>query len=58
MTIEEALKVYKTKTTLAKALGLSKSTVSGWGNEIPLFHALRLEKLTEGRLKANYPLSA
>ncbi len=40
-------------TATAKALGISKSTVSIWKPEIPWKYALLIEKITQGTLKAN-----
>ncbi|MFP4863541.1 Cro/CI family transcriptional regulator [Providencia rettgeri] len=39
-------------TATAKALGISKSTVSIWKSEIPWKYALLIEKITQGTLKA------
>ncbi|CRL63900.1 TPA: Cro/CI family transcriptional regulator [Proteus mirabilis] len=40
-------------TATARALGISKSTVSIWKPEIPWKYALLIEKITQGTLKAN-----
>jgi len=52
MTLQDALTVYKTKTRLAKALGLTCARVSQWGDEIPELYACKLEVLNHGQLRA------
>ncbi|WP_049832161.1 Cro/CI family transcriptional regulator [Aeromonas media] len=39
-------------TKTAKALGISKSAVSLWGEEIPYGRACQVQLLTKGKLKA------
>lgn len=42
---------FKTSTAAAKALGVSKSTVSQWKVSVPWQYALLAEKLTKGAIK-------
>ena len=41
---------------LAKALGISQSAVSQWGDEVPELRQLQLERITGGKLKADGPI--
>ena len=52
--ILKALKIFKTQQNLAKACGVSQNAVSKWlnGGTISLENALRLEKATNGEVKA------
>ena len=47
----ELIKYFGTATAAAKALGVSKSTVSLWKKIIPWQYALLAEKATRGELK-------
>ncbi|MGL4169574.1 Cro/CI family transcriptional regulator [Morganella morganii] len=49
----EVINFFGSVTATAKALGISKSTVSVWRNEIPWKYALLAEKVSHGKLKAN-----
>lgn len=42
---------FKSGVKTAKALNISKASVSGWGEIIPEKQALKLEKITHGKLK-------
>lgn len=42
---------FKSGVNTAKALHISKASVSGWGEIIPEKQALKLEKITNGELK-------
>lgn len=42
---------FRTATAAAKALGVSKSTVSQWKESVPWPYALLAEKLTNGAIK-------
>ncbi|HIE1448098.1 TPA: Cro/CI family transcriptional regulator [Serratia marcescens] len=44
---------FGTATAAAKALGVSKSTVSQWRETVPWQYALLAEKLTNGAIKYN-----
>ncbi|EPJ0728647.1 Cro/CI family transcriptional regulator [Morganella morganii] len=52
----EVIAFFGSVTATAKALGISKSTVSVWGHEIPWKYALLVEKISYGKLKANITL--
>lgn len=41
---------------LAKALGISPSAVSQWGDVVPELRQLQLEKITKGALKSEAPI--
>ena len=43
---------------LAKALGIAQSAVSQWGDEIPMRRAFEIERITNGKLKADFKQAA
>lgn len=55
MTIEEVLKIYKTGYQVCKALEITRQNFSSWQKRgyIPYRQQLKLEMLTEGKLKAD-----
>lgn len=52
MLTKTATEFYGTQEILAQTLGLSQSTVAGWGEYPPEIQQVKLEKLTRGKLKA------
>ena len=48
----DAVKFFKTKTALAKALGITKQAVTQWGEDVPYIRQLQIEKVSFGHLKA------
>lgn len=48
-----AIDHFETATALAKALGITKSSVSQWGEHVPPLRAYQLERITNGQLKAD-----
>ncbi|NYT74225.1 Cro/Cl family transcriptional regulator [Halomonas sp. QX-2] len=58
MKTEDAIKHFGgKKIELAKALKISPSAVTMWGEEIPLLRQYQLERITDGALKAD-PIAA
>jgi DNA-binding transcriptional regulator YdaS (Cro superfamily) len=53
---ELAVQYFKGKSKLAKALGISPASVSQWPDDVPQLRAYQIERLTKGKLKADYPL--
>jgi DNA-binding transcriptional regulator YdaS (Cro superfamily) len=56
MDVNDALKLFKTQSSLAATLGVTQPCVSNWvrrGGVIPALQQLRLQKLSKGRLKAD-----
>ena len=51
MLMSDAIKHYKSKTRIARALGIGKAAVSKWGEVVPRGWAAELHVLTKGRLK-------
>ncbi len=47
----KVISYFKSGVNTAKALNISKASVSGWGVIIPEKQALKLERLTNGKLK-------
>ena len=52
MTTDEAVKHYGTQQKLADALGIKQGSVSGWGDRPPVLRQLQLQRITNGKLKA------
>ena len=42
----------------ADALGITQASVSRWRDNIPLLHAFKVERITNGKLKADYSPSS
>lgn len=53
METSEAVKHFKGKSKLAKALGITPASVSQWGEHVPPLRAYQLERITKGQLKAD-----
>lgn len=53
MKTEMVVEHFGTKTAVARALGINKSAVSQWGENVPRGKAFEIEALTGGALKAN-----
>lgn len=54
---DEVIAHFGTQMKVAEALGItSTSTVSEWGELIPLKRAIQVERLTKKKLKVNYSL--
>ena len=53
MKTDDAIKFFGgKKIELAKALGLSPSAITQWGETVPELRQFQLERLTKGKLKA------
>jgi DNA-binding transcriptional regulator YdaS (Cro superfamily) len=50
MKTSDAVTFFKTKTNLAKKLGITHSSVSQWGEDVPELRAFQIERLTNGEL--------
>lgn len=58
MKTSDAIQFYGgTKMALSKALGVSPSAITQWGEDIPLLRQYQIERLTKGKLKAD-PVAA
>jgi len=59
MTPEDVRKIWPTQMALARALGVTQSSVSEWfaegGPGIPVLRQMQIQRLTRGRLKADLP---
>lgn len=51
MKVKTVLDFYKTQKVLATALGITQAAVSKWGNLVPEKQALKLDRITSGKLK-------
>jgi len=51
----DAIQHFGTQQNLARALGITKSSISQWGDSIPMRRAYELERITNGALKAISP---
>ncbi len=54
----DAISHFGTQKKLADALGISQPAVALWGDDVPQLQAYRLEKLTQGKLKADEDLAS
>lgn len=52
MTTDEVIQHYGSKAEIARALGITKTSVSGWGDEPPYGRQCEIQILTKGKLKA------
>lgn len=50
----DAIAYFKSASKLAKALGISRMSVSKWAEEIPQRRAFEIERITSGVLKADF----
>ena len=50
----DVIAYFGTITKAATALGLTKSAISQWPEQIPQRRAYEIEKLTKGKLKAEF----
>tara|TARA_R110002033_G_scaffold102085_2_gene150058 strand:- start:17 stop:202 length:186 start_codon:yes stop_codon:yes gene_type:complete len=55
MKTKDAILYFGSKSQLAKNLGLTKSAVSQWPDDVPELRAYQIERLTKGKLKADLP---
>jgi len=55
---EEAIKYFGNQVKLAKALGITKQAVSGWGDTVPVGRAYQLQAVTNGALIAKQQSAA
>lgn len=54
----DAIHYFGTAAELARVLGISKSAISMWGENVPARSSYRLELMTGGKLKAAQPQAA
>ena len=55
MKTQDAIDYYKTKSALAKAVGLTRGAITHWSNDgfVPMGRAYQLQLLTGGALKVD-----
>ncbi|PHS59327.1 MAG: Cro/Cl family transcriptional regulator [Alteromonas sp.] len=51
----EAISYFGSATKLANAMNIAPSAISQWKENIPLLRAYQLERITNGKLKAEEP---
>ena len=51
---QKAISHFGTAAALAKNLGISRQSVSKWGEDVPPLRAFEIERLTSGELKAEF----
>jgi len=51
MKTSDAIKYFGTAAELARALGIQRQSISGWGKTVPLARQYQIERLTDGKLK-------
>lgn len=52
MTTQQAIDLYRTQWGLARALGITQSSVSEWGEYPPALRQIQIERISKGRLRA------
>lgn len=55
MKTKDAILYFGSKSQLAQNLGLTKSAISQWPDDVPELRAYQIERLTMGKLKADLP---
>lgn len=53
MTTQEVIEFFGSKANVAKALGIKKPSVSGWGEVPPIGRQYQIQAITKGKLKAS-----
>lgn len=56
MLTKDAIKFYRTKYKIAKALGVSRQYVYQWGDVVPFRCASKIERLSKGVVKVQTKL--
>lgn len=51
MLTADAIAHFGSKAKLARALNISKQSISQWGDEVPLLRQFQLKELTKGKLR-------
>jgi hypothetical protein len=54
----DVIKFFGSVTATAKALGVKGQAVSMWGEAIPMRRAYQVERLSDGKLKAEEPANS
>lgn len=58
MTLNEAIEHFGSKKGIADALDVNKSTVTNWGEKIPIGRQFEIQVITKGKLKASKKAAA
>ncbi|MCU7961179.1 Cro/CI family transcriptional regulator [Shewanella sp. SW32] len=58
MKTSDVIAHFGSKAKIAKALNLTKGSISQWGETVPELRAFQIEKITNGKLKTNHSPSA
>ena len=53
----KAIDHFGSSTKLAKQLNISKQSISQWGDDVPPRRAFEIERITQGKLKADFSSS-
>lgn len=59
MLANDAIRHFKSKMALARALGVTRQAVQGWARKrspLPIDRAFQVQDLTKGKLKVNFDL--
>ncbi|OIN27402.1 Cro/CI family transcriptional regulator [Vibrio barjaei] len=54
METRDAIEHFGTAVALAKSLGITRQSISRWGEKVPPRRAFEIERLTDGKLKADF----
>jgi len=58
MKTSDAIAHFGSKVKIAKALDITKGSISQWGEKVPLLRAYQIEKITKKKLRAEDPASS
>lgn len=50
----DAIKYFQSASKLANALGITRMSITQWGEDIPQRRAFEIERITGGALKADF----
>jgi DNA-binding transcriptional regulator YdaS (Cro superfamily) len=53
-----AISYFGSSTKLAKKLKITKQSISQWGDDVPPLRAYQIERITNGKLKADFSPSS
>jgi len=50
----DAIKYFQSASKLAIALGITRMSITQWGDDVPMRRAFEIERITNGELKADF----
>lgn len=58
MRTADAISHFKTASALARSLRITPQAITSWGELVPKVRQYELERITNGKLKADWPVAA